>query len=174
MSRSHKRLAVFPGTFDPITNGHLDVIRRGAKLFDELIVAVGDNPEKPALLEKDRRARIAAEATADMPNVRVETYSGLTVDFAARVGPTVILRGIRNVADLQFEYQVALTNRLVAGIETLFIVTATEHAFISSSLIRQIARMGGDVSAMVPAAVLEQLCDLTGAPARDNALDEPE
>lgn len=174
MSRPHKRLAVFPGTFDPITNGHLDVIRRGAKLFDELIVAVGDNPEKAALLDRHRRARIAAEATADMPNVRVETYSGLTVDFAARARATVILRGIRNSADLRFEYQVALTNRLVAGIETVFIVTATEHAFISSSLIRQIARMGGDVSAMVPAAVLEHLCDLTGAPARDNALDEPQ
>jgi len=174
MSQPHKRLAIFPGTFDPITNGHLDVIQRGAKLFDELIVAVGDNPEKPALLDQPRRARIAAEATADMPNVRVQTYSGLTVNFAAQAGATVILRGVRNFADLRFEYQVALTNRLVAGIETVFIVTATEHAFISSSLIRQIARMGGDVSAMVPGPVLGHLCDLTGAPARDNALDEPE
>ena len=159
MNKLKTRLAVFPGTFDPVTNGHLDVIRRGAKLFDELILAVGENPEKAALLDLKQRAGILREITSDMPNVRVETYTGLTVDFARKVGAAVILRGIRNGSDLQFESQMALTNRTVAGVETVFIMTGAEHAFTSSSLIKQIARMGGDVSALVPPQVLSHILD---------------
>ena len=154
MSGHTKRLAMFPGTFDPITNGHLDVIRRGAKLFDELVVAVGDNPEKAALISQQERAEIIADVVAEMPNVRVETYQGLTVDLARRIKADVILRGIRNSSDLQFELPAALTNRVVAGVETVFIMTGAEHAFTSSSLIRQVAQMGGDVSALVPPQVL--------------------
>ena len=154
MSGHTKRLAMFPGTFDPITNGHLDVIRRGAKLFDELVVAVGDNPEKSALISQQERAEIIADVVAEMPNVRVETYQGLTVDLARRIKADVILRGIRNSSDLQFELPAALTNRVVAGVETVFIMTGAEHAFTSSSLIRQVAQMGGDVSALVPPQVL--------------------
>jgi len=154
MDDSNKRLAVFPGTFDPITNGHLDVIKRGARLFDELVVAVGENPEKPALLGPEERADIIRRTVADIPNVRVETYSGLTVELAGRLGAVAILRGIRNSSDLQFESQVALTNRAVAGTETVFIMPGSEYAFTSSSLIKQIARMGGDVSALVPPEVL--------------------
>jgi len=172
MSKSRKRLAVFPGTFDPITNGHLDIIRRGAKVFDELVVAVGDNPEKAALLDQGERAQIIREVLANVPNVRVETFSGLTVDFAAKMGAAAILRGIRNTADLQFECRVALTNRAVAGIETVFVVTGSEHAFTSSNLIRQIAQMGGDVSAMVPPAVLPHLQAGRKNTAPDNGLDE--
>ncbi|HOD84648.1 MAG TPA: pantetheine-phosphate adenylyltransferase, partial [Phycisphaerae bacterium] len=148
------RLGLFPGTFDPITNGHLDIIRRGRGLFDQLVVAVGDNPEKHSLLNADERAAIIREVVADMDNVRVEIFTGLTVDLARRLGATAILRGLRNTTDLHFEFQVALTNRVVAGIETVFVITASEWAFTSSSLIRQIARMGGDVSAMVPPQVL--------------------
>jgi len=157
MARHRPQVAVFPGTFDPITNGHLDVIRRGAALFDELIVAVGENPEKRALLDPRERVQMITEAVCDLPSVRVETFRGLTVDFARKVGASAILRGIRNSSDLQFELQVALTNRAVAGIETVFIMTGTEFAFISSGLIRQIAAMGGDVSSLVPPQVLGHL-----------------
>jgi len=148
---------MFPGTFDPITNGHLDIIRRGRGLFDELVVAVGDNPEKHSLLSAEKRANVIREVVADMDNVRVEIFTGLTVDLARRLGATAIIRGLRNTTDLHFEFQVALTNRVVAGIETVFVITSTQWAFTSSSLIRQIARMGGDVSAMVPPQVVPHL-----------------
>jgi len=171
MSKAN-RLAVFPGTFDPITNGHLDVIKRGMQLFDELVVAVGNNPEKAAMLDVETRVEVVRQSTADIPGVRVEMFSGLTIDFAASVSATVILRGIRDSTDLHFEYDVALTNRVVAGIETVFIIPSTEHAFTSSSLIKQIARMGGDVSAMVPPAVLPHLKACCNSPGPDNALDQ--
>lgn len=151
------RIAIFPGTFDPITNGHVDVIRRGAKLFDLLIVAVGENPEKASLMDPRERAEVISQVVAGQANVRVETFHGLTIDFARRVGATVILRGIRNSSDLQFEFQVAMTNRVAGGVETVFILPNAEHAFTSSSLIRQIASMGGDVSALVPPQVLSHI-----------------
>jgi len=154
MRETRTRLAVFPGTFDPITNGHLDVIERGARLFEQLVVAVGENPDKPPLLPLGERAEIIAEVVSDIPNVRVETYTGLTVDLVRKLGADVILRGIRNSSDLQFEFQVALTNRVAAGVETVFIMTRPEFAFTSSSLIKQMAKMGGDVSALVPKEVL--------------------
>ncbi len=157
MSEPKTTKILFPGTFDPLTNGHLDVIRRGAKLFDEVVIGVGENPAKQSMLGLDQRVDIIAQVVADMPNVSVETYQGLTVDFAGKIGATAILRGIRNNADLHSETQMALTNRTAAGIETIFVVTAPQHAFISSSLIRQIARMGGDISAMVPEVVAENI-----------------
>ncbi len=157
MNDAKAKVVVFPGTFDPITNGHLDVIRRGAKLFDELVLAVGENPEKRSLLPQNERADIIRQVVADLSNVRVETYQGLTVDFARKLNAATILRGIRSSSDLQFEFQVALTNRVVAGIETIFIMTSPEFSFTSSSLIKQIAFNGGDVSAMVPPEVLPHL-----------------
>ncbi len=157
MSNRKKRLAIFPGTFDPMTYGHLDVIRRGAKLFDELVVAVGENPEKASLLPRAQRVRTIRQVVAGMDHVRVEPFEGLTVDFARRLGAAAILRGIRNTADLQFEFQVALTNRVVAGVETVFIMTRPEFAFTSSSLIKQIAQRGGNISALVPPQVLRSL-----------------
>ncbi len=159
MTEKAKKIAMFPGTFDPITNGHLDVIRRGSGLFDELVVAVGDNPEKVALIDQQERAGIIRQVLGDLPNVRVETYSGLTTDFAREIGASVILRGIRNSSDLQFEFQVALTNRAAAGVETVFVLTSTEFAFTSSRLIKQIAQMGGDVSSMVPPQALTHILD---------------
>ncbi len=155
--QSTKRIAVLAGAFDPITNGHLDVIRRGAELFDEIIVAVGANPAKTSQLDHALRTEIARQATAEIPNVRVESYTGLTVDAARRLGATVMLRGLRNAADLQHEAQMALTNRAVTGIETLFMLTSPNCAFIASSLVRQVAAGGGDVSAMVPPQVLPHL-----------------
>ncbi|MCD4823885.1 MAG: pantetheine-phosphate adenylyltransferase [Phycisphaerae bacterium] len=174
MSDSTRRIAIFPGTFDPITNGHLDVIKRGAGLFDELVVAVGENPEKASLLSLDERLGIIREVVGDIPGVSVESFDGLTVDFARTIGATVILRGIRNSSDLQFEFQVALTNRVVAGVETVFIMTSSQYAFTSSSLIRQIASMGGDISALVPAEVLGHIAKRVAPPAGDDSLSETE
>jgi pantetheine-phosphate adenylyltransferase len=158
MADHNTRLAIFPGTFDPLTNGHLDVIRRGCGLFDRLIVAVGENPQKQAMLSQNQRiATIRDVLAAEGLGAEVQGFGGLTVQFAREVGADVILRGIRNSSDLHFEMQVALTNRVVAGVETVFIITSTEFAFTSSSLIKQIFDMGGDVSAMVPPQVLEHL-----------------
>jgi len=154
MARRKRTTAVFPGTFDPITSGHLDVIARGAALFDELIVAVGDNPRKGACLSAARRAAMVHRATAGLNNVRVATYRGLTVDFARRAGARAILRGLRDAADLAGETQMALTNRHVSGIETLFVLPGPDRAYISSTLVRQIAAGGGDVSGLVPPEVL--------------------
>lgn len=158
-SRSGK-IGVFPGQFDPITNGHLDVIRRGAPLFDELIVAVGINPEKRELFTLDERVRIIRTLLKDVPGVRVEKYSGLTVDFVRQMKATTILRGIRDVSDLRYEIQLALANRAVGGVETVFIMTGDQHALTSSSLIRQVVSLGGDVgqlATLLPQIVIEEL-----------------
>ena len=152
--------ALFPGQFDPITNGHLDVIGRGVKLFDELIVAVGINPEKRELFTLDERLAMVQELLKDTPGVRVEKYSGLTVDFARKRGATAILRGIRDVSDLRYEFQLALANRAVGGVETVFIMTGDQYALTSSSLIRQVVSLGGDIGALgglLPTIVIEQL-----------------
>jgi pantetheine-phosphate adenylyltransferase len=152
--------ALFPGQFDPITNGHLDVIGRGVKLFDELIVAVGINPEKRELFTLDERLAMVQELLKDTPGVRVEKYSGLTVDFARKLGATAILRGIRDVSDLRYEFQLALANRAVGGVETVFIMTGDQYALTSSSLIRQVVSLGGDIGALtglLPNLVIEGL-----------------
>ena len=154
MAQHTKQMAVFPGSFDPLTNGHLDVIRRGAELFDDLVVAISANPEKNPLLSLATRAGILRKAVRGMPNVHVRTFRGLTVDFVRRCGASAILRGIRDAADLHVELPMAMTNRAVGGVETVFLLTSPAHAFTSSNLIKQIARMGGDVSALVPPEVL--------------------
>ena len=154
MAKHAMRLAVFPGSFDPLTNGHLDVIQRGAEMFDELVVAISANPDKTPMLNLSTRTAIVRKAVRGIPNVRVRTYRGLTVDFVRRSRSSVILRGIRDAADLHVELPMAMTNRAVAGVETVFILTSPAYAFISSNLTRQIARMGGDVSALVPPEVL--------------------
>jgi pantetheine-phosphate adenylyltransferase len=172
MSKKTQRLAIFPGTFDPLTNGHVDVIQRGARLFDELVVAVGENPEKQSLMPQAQRVQIIREIVKALPNVRVEAFRGLTVDFARAVGAQVILRGIRNTSDLHFEFQLALTNRAVAGVETVFIISDPQYAFTSSSLIKQIARMGGDVSALVPQPVQEALSKISQAKGPGGGVEE--
>jgi pantetheine-phosphate adenylyltransferase len=154
------KVAVFPGQFDPITNGHLDVIRRGVRLFDQLIVAVGINPEKRELFTVDERVEIIGALLKDAPGVRIEQYSGLTVDFVRQSGATVILRGIRDVSDLRYECQLAQANRAVGDVETVFIMTGDQFALTSSSLIRQVMSLGGDVrrlGGILPDLVIERL-----------------
>ena len=154
------KIGVFPGQFDPITNGHLDVIRRGVGLFDELIVAVGINPEKRELFTLDERVRMIKLLLKDVPGSRVEKYTGLTVDFARQSRATAILRGIRDVSDLRYEFQLALANRAVGGVETVFIMAGDQHALTSSSLIRQVVALGGDVrqlASLLPPVVIDRL-----------------
>lgn len=143
-----RKVGVFPGQFDPITNGHLDVIRRAAALFDELIVAVGNNPDKRELFTIDERVNLISELVGDIPGCRVESYPGLTAHFVREKGATAILRGIRDVSDLRYEFQLALANRTVWGVETIFIMTGEQYALTSSSLIRQIVALGGDVRSL--------------------------
>lgn len=162
-----QHIAVYPGSFDPVTYGHLDVVRRGRRLFDRLIVGVGQNPGKATLFSADERVdlarRLVAELVAEEPAespVEVMHFDGLTVDFARDVGATVILRGIRNLSDLQYEVQQAVTNREVAGLDTAFIVAGQSFAYTSSSLIKQITAMGNDLgvlSSMCPPLVIERL-----------------
>ena len=160
MPQRTAKIAVFPGQFDPITNGHLDVIRRGVKLFDELIVAVGINPEKKEMFSLAEREGMIRELLKDTPGVRVERYTGLTVDFVRQSKATAILRGIRDVSDLRNEFQLALANRAIGDVETVFIMTGDQYALTSSSLIRQVVSLGGDVKALgelLPPIVVERL-----------------
>ncbi|HEX8342800.1 MAG TPA: pantetheine-phosphate adenylyltransferase [Tepidisphaeraceae bacterium] len=154
------RRAVFPGQFDPITNGHLDVIRRGVHLFDELIVAVGVNPDKREMFTLAERAEMISGLVTDLPGVRVTQYSGLTMNMVRQQGARTILRGLRDATDIRYEFQLAMANRAVGGIETVFIMTGDQYALTSSSLIRQVVTLGGDVRqlrAVVPEAIIERL-----------------
>jgi len=155
-----KKIAVFPGQFDPITNGHIDVISRGVRLFDGLIVAVGINPEKSELFPLAERVSMIRTLLREIPGVSVERYTGLTVDFVKKSGATAILRGIRDVSDLRYEFQLALANRAVGGVETVFIMTGDHYALTSSSLIRQVVSLGGDIQQLrgvLPELVIERL-----------------
>ena len=149
--------AIFPGSFDPITNGHLDVIKRGTKLFDELIVAVGRSPIKNPIFTPEERVDMITELVADMPGVKVESFDCLTVKYAAEKKADVILRGMRSLTDVQYEFKLAMTNRAVAGIETVFIMASAEFGFTSSTLIREVAGLGGNVSNLVPKNIYECL-----------------
>jgi len=154
------RRAVFPGQFDPITNGHLDVIHRGAALFDELIVAVGSNPDKRGLFSVDERVRMIKSLLARTGGIKVEKFSGLTVEFVTARGACAILRGIRDVSDLRHEFQLAMANRAVGNVETVFIMTGEKFALTSSSLIRQVVALGGDIRklrGLLPALVIRRL-----------------
>ena len=166
MSRKYVR-AIFPGSFDPITNGHLDVISRAMKLFDELIIAVGRSPVKNQLFSPEERVEMITELTADMPSVTVESFNGLTVEYAARKKADVILRGLRSLTDVQYEFQLAMTNRAVAGIETVFVMTSEQYGFTSSTLIREVASLGGDISNLIPKSIYNRLQQRLEKIARD-------
>jgi len=153
-------LALFPGTFDPLTNGHLDLIRRCCSMFDRVVVAIGTNPEKRELFTPEERMKLIRQALeAEKLDVEVQRYSGLTVDYAREIGATVIIRGIRNHSDLDFEFQLALTNRAVADVETVFIMTSEQHGFTSSTLIKQIAASGRveHLYRLLPATVVDAI-----------------
>jgi len=159
--------AIFPGTFDPITNGHLDVINRGIKLFDELIIAVGRSPIKNPLFTPEERVEMIAELVADIPGVSVESFDGLTVEYAAKKKANAILRGLRSLTDVQYEFKLAMTNRAVAGIETVFVMTSEEYGFTSSTLIREVASLGGNVSKLIPKNIYNRLQQRLKKVARD-------
>jgi pantetheine-phosphate adenylyltransferase len=161
MNQKHVR-AVFPGSFDPITNGHLDVIHRAMGLFDELIVAVGRSPVKNQLFTPQERVEMIGELIRDLPNVSVESFEGLTVQYVAQRQARVILRGLRSLTDVQYEFQLAMTNRAVAGIETVFIMTSEQYGFTSSTLIREIASLGGNLSNLIPENVSRRLKERLG------------
>ena len=146
--------AIFPGSFDPITNGHYDIIKRGVSLFDEVIVAIGVNAEKKYMFSLEDRKRFIEEAFKDEPKVKVITYSGLTIDLCKKEKADFILRGLRNPADFEFEKAIAHTNRVMSKIETVFLLTAARTSFISSSIVRDVLRNGGDISQLVPESVL--------------------
>jgi pantetheine-phosphate adenylyltransferase len=151
-------VAVYPGSFDPITNGHLDLIERGSKIFDELIVAVLRNPEKDPLFTVEERLEMLREATQHCPNISVDSFHGLLVDYAVRKQARVILRGIRAISDFENEMTMALMNRkLDQNLETVFMMPAVSYSFLSSRLVREIVRFGGDVRGLVPPLVEARL-----------------
>lgn len=147
------KTAVFPGSFDPITLGHEDIIKRGSTLFDKIIVAIGVNGEKKYMFPLEERKRFIEEAFKDAPNVEVVTYEGLTIDFCKKTGAKFILRGLRNPADFEFEKAIAHTNRKLSKIETVFLLTAANTSYISSSIVRDVLRNGGDYTKLVPDSV---------------------
>ena len=152
------RIAVYAGSFDPVTHGHLDVIRRGTKLFDEVVVAIGHNVRKQRTLPLAVREQVLREVTADIPGVRVDTFEGLLVDYCRRVGAGAILRGLRAVTDFEFEFQIGLANMDMAPeVETVFLLTDPRNIFVSSSLVKEIAANGGNVSRYLPDAALQAL-----------------
>ena len=156
-------VAVYPGSFDPITNGHLDVIGRAARVFDRVVVAVLENPRKQPLLSAEDRVAVIRDAlgasgAGSGDRFVVDTFDGLTVDFCHRIGASIIVRGLRTISDFETELQLAHNNRRLApDVDTVFFVTAVEHGYVSSSLVKEIASFGGDVSEMIPAAAADRL-----------------
>jgi pantetheine-phosphate adenylyltransferase len=158
MSVANTRFAVYPGTFDPITNGHVDLVDRAAPLFERLVVGVAESPGKGPAMPLARRVELAQHALSHHHNVEVQGFDGLLAHFVRDLGAGVLLRGLRAVSDFEYEFQLASMNRhLIPEVETLFLTPAEEYGFISSSLVREISRLGGDVSSFVPPAVAQAL-----------------
>jgi pantetheine-phosphate adenylyltransferase len=157
------RRAVCPGSFDPVTNGHLDIIGRAAQLYDELVVAVFVNQSKSSMFTVEERRDMLSEVTADYGNVRIDSFHGLTVDYCRTHNIPVIIKGLRAVSDFDYELQMAQMNRGLAGVDTLFMPTNPEYSFLASSLVKEIAKWGGDVSTHVPPNVLKRLQDRAGS-----------
>ena len=145
--------AVFPGSFDPITLGHTDIINRALPLFDEIIIAVGINTDKKYMFSLEERLTFIKESFINIPKIKVRSYSGLTIDFCKKTNADFILRGLRNPADFEFEKAIAQTNRKLSKIETVFLLTSSDTSFISSSIVRDVLRNGGDISSLVPKSV---------------------
>ena len=155
-----KRIAIYPGSFDPVTNGHIDIVRRGTSLFDEVIVAILHNPSKTALFTLDERLDMLQETMKDIPGVSFDTFGGLLVDYADKCGAQAILRGMRAVSDFEYEFQLALMNRkLNREVQTVFLMTGLRWIFTSSSIIKEAAQFGGDVSELVPPIVNQKIIE---------------
>jgi pantetheine-phosphate adenylyltransferase len=157
------RRALCPGSFDPVTNGHIDIIGRAANLYDEVVVAIFINQSKSSLFTVDERLEMLSEVTDEYPNVTVDTFHGLVVDYCRGHGIPVIVKGLRAVSDFDYELQMAQMNRGLAGVDTLFMPTNPEYSFLASSLVKEIAKWGGDVSSLVPPTVLKRLKERTSA-----------
>jgi pantetheine-phosphate adenylyltransferase len=157
MANSEK-VAIYPGTFDPVTNGHLDIIHRAANLFDRVIVAVTTNPSKVPLFTDAERIRMISEATSDLKNIYIEAFNGLLMDYAKAKGAHVVVRGLRAITDFEYEFQMALVNRKLAGeIVTVFLMPNEKYTYLNSSIVKEVAKFNGDVSAFVPAGVKDKL-----------------
>ncbi|MGE5461170.1 MAG: pantetheine-phosphate adenylyltransferase [Solirubrobacterales bacterium] len=157
--------ALCPGTFDPVTNGHLDIIERAGQRFDAVIVGVLDNPAKQPLFSAEERVQMLKEVSASLPNVSVVSFSGLLVESVKTLGADVVVKGLRALTDFEFEIQMAQMNHALAGVETLFMTTSPAWSFLSSSLVKEVARFGGDVGGLVPPLVAERLRDRLGGSA---------
>jgi pantetheine-phosphate adenylyltransferase len=154
----NKGLAIYPGSFDPPTNGHLDLIQRGSKIFDELVVAILRNSEKTPMFSVAERLEMLRELLAGLSNVRIDTFDGLMVEYAKSMGASCVLRGIRAVSDYEYELQMALMNRKIAPtLETVFMMPADKYSYVSSRLVREVAQLGGPVKGLVPEAVEQKL-----------------
>jgi pantetheine-phosphate adenylyltransferase len=154
-------IALCPGSFDPVTLGHIDIIERSARHFDEILVAVIRNPQKTkSLFTLEERQQMLKEATSHLDNIRIEFFKGLLVDFAREHGATAIVKGLRAISDFDYELQMAQMNQKLSGIDTYFLSTSPQHSFLSSSLVREVARFGGDVSTMVPKHVNDRLVEM--------------
>jgi pantetheine-phosphate adenylyltransferase len=151
------RRAACPGSFDPVTNGHIDIIARAALLFDEVVVAVGVNRSKKRLFSAAERIEMLTESCADFDNVRIDSFDGLLTDFCRQRGVVAIVKGLRAVSDFDYELQMAQMNSSLASVETVFVPTSPEYSFLASSLVKEVAMFGGDVSKLVPPHVLERL-----------------
>jgi pantetheine-phosphate adenylyltransferase len=151
-------IAVYPGSFDPITNGHIDIARRAAMIFDRLVVAVYNTPPKNVLFTTDQRVAMARAALADVPNLAVEPFAGLTVEYARTIGARVLVRGLRAISDFEMEYQMASMNRQLAPeLDVVCLMTSIQYSFLSSSTLKEIAKLGGSIEHMVPEAVAQAL-----------------
>ena len=154
------KLGIYPGSFDPLTNGHLDVIRRADKLFDRVIVAIANNESKKPMFTKEERVELASESLSDMEGVSVETFDGLLVDYAVGKGAQAIIRGLRAISDFEFEFQLALMNRhLDSSIETIFMMPKDKYTFLSSRMVKEVASLGGDIKEFVPAPILRAMLE---------------
>ena len=157
---SDKKISLYPGSFDPITNGHLDVLERASKMFDEVVIAVLRHPEKKSFLTVEKRVELIKEATKDMENVSVASFDGLTVEFARSIGAKFLIRGLRTITDFEYEVQLCQTNQVIApDIDTVFLPTKPKHNFISSSIVRELSNHKTDISKFVPKNVVEYLQD---------------
>jgi len=159
------RIACCPGTYDPVTNGHIDIVARAAHVFDQVIVAVLVNPDKQPLFTVEERIALLKEAVADIPEVEVDSFDGLLVDYAQARGVTAIVKGLRAISDFDYELQMAQMNYRLSGVETMFMTTNPSYSYLSSSLVKDVARNGGDVSGLVPEPVLARLRERAARPA---------